>query len=252
MPRLPPPSRPFTRTALSEQTYEELKERILDQTLAPGSRLNIDALSRSLKVSSSPLREALARLVSDRLVVSELYSGYTVAPGPTPKYFGDMLDMRIVLEGHCALVGAPKRLPKVLRTMTQAMEKMTGVRKFGPRYRDYRKFVQADTDFHQALIDSAENEAISQTYANLHLMLLQARLYLHRKGSPGTAFTEVRDEHNAVLTAFQAGDGVAARDAVRNHLEGGRRRLLSAAEAYADADLQLEDRFAAAAPPAPG
>ena len=41
------------RTSLSDLTYETLKERILDQKLAPGERLNIDALTRSLGVSSS-------------------------------------------------------------------------------------------------------------------------------------------------------------------------------------------------------
>jgi DNA-binding GntR family transcriptional regulator len=249
MSRLLPPSRPLVRTALSEQTYEELKERILDQTLAPGSRLNIDALSRSLKVSSSPLREALARLVADRLVVSELYSGYTVAAGPTPKYFNDALDMRIVLEGHCALIGAPRRLPKILRAMVQAMERMAAARKLGPKYRDYRKFVQADTDFHQALVDSAENEAISQTYAGMRVMMIHARLYLNRKGSPGAAFAEVQDEHSEILEAFQVGDGAAARDAVRKHLEGGRRRLLSAAEACAVAEQRQDGRLDVAAAP---
>ena len=41
------------RTSLSDLTYETLKERILDRKLAPGERLNIDALTRSLGVSSS-------------------------------------------------------------------------------------------------------------------------------------------------------------------------------------------------------
>jgi DNA-binding GntR family transcriptional regulator len=220
----------MVRTALSEQTYEELKERILDQTLPPGAKLNIDALSRSLKVSSSPVREALARLVADRLVVSELYSGYTVAPPPSPKYFNDVLDMRILLEGHCALVGAPKRLPQVLKALTQAVEKMAATRKLGPRYRDYRRFVQADSDFHQALVDSAENEAISTTFAGMRVMMIHSRLYLNRKGSAGAAFTEVQGEHSAIVAAFEAGNGPAAQEALRRHLEGGRRRLLSAAE----------------------
>ena len=48
----------LVKTPLSEQAYEELKGQILDQQLTPGQRLNIDALSRSCGISSSPLREA--------------------------------------------------------------------------------------------------------------------------------------------------------------------------------------------------
>jgi DNA-binding GntR family transcriptional regulator len=220
------PPRPLVKTTLSEQTYEELKERILDQTLAPGARLNIDELSRALQVSSSPIREALARLEGDRLVVSQLYAGYSVAPQPDRRYFHDLLDFRILLEGHCALVGAPKRLPAILQAMDAALRRMAGTRTLGTRYREYRRFVHADHVFHQALVDSAENLVISQTYASLNVIITQSRLYLNR-GSTGRAASEVVEEHRRILRAFREGDGGAAREGLREHLENGRRRLLS-------------------------
>lgn len=221
------PPRALVKTTLSEQTYEELKERILDRSLAPGERLNIDALSRMLKVSSSPIREALARLEGDRLVVSELYAGYSVAPQPGLAYFHDLLNFRILLEGHCALIGAPKRLPAIVEAMEHAVRKMAATKRLGTRYRQYRRFVHADNDFHQALVDSAENIVMSQTYASLNVIITQSRLYINR-GNGGTAASEVMEEHGRILDAFKAGDGPAAQEAVRDHLENGRRRLLSA------------------------
>jgi DNA-binding GntR family transcriptional regulator len=65
-------SRMLVKRPLSDQTYEALRELILDQGLRPGSRLNVDRLARELGVSSSPVREALARLEAERLVVSEM------------------------------------------------------------------------------------------------------------------------------------------------------------------------------------
>jgi DNA-binding GntR family transcriptional regulator len=56
------------------------------------ARLNIDSLSRDLAVSSSPIREALVRLEAERLVVSELYSGYAVAPKPSATYFAALTE----------------------------------------------------------------------------------------------------------------------------------------------------------------
>ena len=59
------------RTSLSELTYEALKEQILDQKLAPGARLNIDALTRSLGVSSSPVRARLEKEIVAALQAPE-------------------------------------------------------------------------------------------------------------------------------------------------------------------------------------
>jgi DNA-binding GntR family transcriptional regulator len=218
--------RRLVKTTLSEQTYEELKERILDQTLAPGERLNIDRLSRALNVSSSPIREALARLEGDRLVISQLYAGYNVAPQPDPNYLHDLLDLRILLEGHCAFIGAPKQNPAILQAMSQALRKLAATRTLGTHYREYRRFVQADHAFHQALVDSAENIAISQTYASLNGIITQSRLYLNR-GNSGMAAAQVAEEHTHIFLAFKEGNGAAAREALRDHLERGRRRLLS-------------------------
>jgi DNA-binding GntR family transcriptional regulator len=218
--------RVIVRTTLSEQTYEALKERILDQTLEPGARLNIDSLSRELDVSSSPIREALARLEAERLVVSELYSGYAVAPKPSAQYLADLLEYRIVIEAHCALLGAPRKDPQILGHMHQAFDRMAAIPRLGTRYREYRRFVQADAWFHQLLVDSACNEVMSTTYESLHAILIQSRLYRTREGGSAPS-SEVMQEHAVILEAFDAGDGPAAQAAVRRHLEGGRRRLIS-------------------------
>lgn len=225
-PKAAAPARSIVRTTLAEQAYEALKERILDQTLPPGARLNIDNLSRELAVSSSPIREALARLEAERLVVSELYTGYAVAPRPSAAYLAALVDYRIVIEAHCALVGAPKKKKTVITQMRQAFEKMSAVPLLGTRYKEYRRFVEWDGKFHQVLVDSAENEVMSVTYSSLHALLIQSRLYRNREGG-NTALPEVMSEHRAILDAFEAGDGEAAAKAIRDHLEGGRRRLIN-------------------------
>lgn len=219
-------TRSIVRTTLAEQTYEAIKERILDQTLTPGARLNIDSLSRELAVSSSPIREALARLEAERLVVSELYAGYAVAPKPSAIYLASLTEFRIVMESYCAEVGAPKASKAILTQMRQAYEKMAAVPLLGTRYREYRRFVEWDGKFHQILVDSAENEVISSTYESLHALLIQSRLYRNREGG-STPSSEVVGEHLKILRAFEAGDGPAAAAAVREHLEGGKRRLIN-------------------------
>ena len=213
------------KVTLAERVYETLKERILDQRLKAGAKLNIDALSRDLEVSSSPIREALVRLESEHLIVSELYAGYSVAPQPTPAYLSDLLDYRILVEGHCARVGCERRDPATIAALKHSLEKMSQVRTIGKRYREYQRFVQADGRFHQVLVDSACNEVFSKMYASLNALILQSRLYFNTPNDEGR-LKEVLSEHSSIVSAFEAGDGDAAEKAVQQHLEGGRRRLL--------------------------
>jgi len=217
----------LVKSTLAEQTYEILKGRILDQDLLPGARLNIDAISKELSVSSSPIREALVRLEAERLVVLELYSGYSVAPQPTPKYLHKLLDFRILVEGACAQIGADERDPVTLGTLTNLVATMAKTHRLGTKYVEYRKFVEADAKFHMAVVDSGHNEVISEIYAGMHVLLLQSRLYLNRRGGPTSSQT-VLDEHRAILKAYEDGDGARAAKVIRDHLEKGRERLLAA------------------------
>ncbi len=65
---------------LNEQVYHTLREDILGGRLGAGTRLPFAELHRRYEVGTSTLREALARLVSDNLVVGEGQKGFTVAP----------------------------------------------------------------------------------------------------------------------------------------------------------------------------
>jgi DNA-binding GntR family transcriptional regulator len=220
----------IVRKTLTEQVYETLKEQILDRDLLPGARLTIDTLTHTLNVSSSPVREALVRLEAERLVVLELYRGYTVAPAPSSDYLHALIDYRILTEGHCAAIGAPRRDPAGLKQMRHALELMSGTSEIGTHYRQYRRFVAADAQFHALIVASAGNPVIVDTYQSLHPILLQSRLYRER-GDGRARIAQVSREHATILHAFEAGDGEAAREAIRVHFEGGRRRLMQAAAA---------------------
>jgi DNA-binding GntR family transcriptional regulator len=76
------------RSVLADEIYEILKSKLMDHVVEPGARLSIDGLSRDLKVSPTPIREALARLESDGLVTKRAHHGYTAAPLIDARAFG--------------------------------------------------------------------------------------------------------------------------------------------------------------------
>ena len=68
----------IVRTTVKEQIYNYLKEQILSQQITPGERINISAVAKELKVSNTPIREALLILEKDGLISNDPRTGPAV------------------------------------------------------------------------------------------------------------------------------------------------------------------------------
>ena len=64
--------------------------------------MTIDALARELRVSQTPIRDALNRMEADGLVVRVPHAGYRIPPQITRARFEDMLEIRLLLEPAAA------------------------------------------------------------------------------------------------------------------------------------------------------
>ena len=68
------------KNTIASQLVERLREAIVSGQIEAGTKINLDRARESFGVSLSPLREALARLIPDGLVIFEDNRGYRVAP----------------------------------------------------------------------------------------------------------------------------------------------------------------------------
>lgn len=214
----------FFKTSLAEQAYDQIKRQILDQRLVPGQRLNIDALTRECGISTSPLREALVRLDAEGLVSFTINAGFSVADVPDDIQMEQLLESRQMIECYCARHGAKRGDTAALSAMKKATDAMAQMRTKGVSYRQFRAYINLEQDFHQALVDSMGNSVISTQYQELHLLLLVARMsVVPESGVFGS--DEAVNEHRAVISAFELGDGTAAERAIRAHIKQARRRM---------------------------
>ena len=189
---------------------------------AAGDRLNIDLLARQYGVSSSPVREALARLLSERLVVFKPNSGYVVAALPDRQYFADMIEYRLLLECQAVRMGAPRRDRPILKRMHEALWEMETL-PLGRKYEEFHEFNEWDTRFHIAMIESSGNRVFVHSYEDLRPQLHLSRLYLVQREQVQKA--EVLKEHVAMMSAFDAGDAEAAVQATHRHIDSARKML---------------------------
>jgi GntR family transcriptional regulator, carbon starvation induced regulator len=74
------PARNQPSFSLAHDAFVQIREDIVHGRLAPGEKLKPDMLHERYKIGLSPIREALSRLTSDGLAISEGQRGFFVAP----------------------------------------------------------------------------------------------------------------------------------------------------------------------------
>jgi DNA-binding GntR family transcriptional regulator len=203
---------------LNEQVYGELRSRVLARRHAPGEKLSLHHLADELGVSRSPVHHALTRLVSEGLLTVKARRGYYVTP-VTARALVDGYDVRLALELHAAdrTVGEIGTIELgTLRSLLDATADAIS----------HEQWDVANAAFHEYQIDLAGNTLLSTFYRELSVNLLMQVI----RGGHVEGHENLLTEHARIVEAFEASDIGAARLAIIEHIETGRRIALEAIE----------------------
>ncbi|MGW0492574.1 GntR family transcriptional regulator [Streptomyces olivaceus] len=142
-----------TQTA-AERAYTHTKHRIIRGDLAGGDRLSEGQICGELQLSRTPVHEAFLRLEAERLIRLSSRQGATVSPIP-PSEAADVLEMRDALERTAAVRIAARRPDpaEVAAALSGSLRRQEAAMAAG----DVGAFVEADADFHAAVIGLAGN-----------------------------------------------------------------------------------------------
>lgn len=213
---------PLKRSTLGDDVYQSLRAAVLEHTLSPGDRMNIDALARDLDVSPTPVREALARLESEGLVRKRPLAGYTVSPLLSRSEFADMFDMRLLLECAAARWAAERATPD------QRAVLVTEAARTIPASDDqswHSAFTTLDAHLHGLVAEAAASPLLVDSITRLH-----AHLHLHRRYFPYEQTAVTTREHQRIAAAIDRNDPDEAEAAMRKHLTEARERHLATFE----------------------
>jgi len=208
------------RQVLSDDVYEAVKGLIMDSIVEPGTRLNIDALTRELGISQTPIRESLARLESDGLVIKEPLRGYRVSSRLTRTEFEDLFGFRLLIEPWAAGRAAERAAADDLVRLKNEMLSYTEVPSRSD-YDSYKAIAAHDQRFHDLVLELSGNDTARQSFARTHCHLHLFRLYYG-----GGIGTKALREHKTIVAAVRRGDPAEASAAMRGHIEASRARLL--------------------------
>ena len=207
-------------TSLAGQAYLELRHEILTCILSPGQVVSERELARQYEMSKTPIREALAQVCHDGLMQRLPGRGYMVAP-ITIKDVRDLFDLRLILEAASAERAARHPLPAQIAVLKE----MSLVTYCLDDPESHVLFLNMNRSFHLALAESAENRRLVGTLEGL--LIEMDRLFhlgLRLRDSSG----EMKQEHQEVVAALEAGNVEGARDAITRQIITSRDRILEA------------------------
>lgn len=207
--------KPLSRD-LGSEAYARLKAEIRDGSILPGARVTETDLSARLKMSRTPIREAIYRLEADGLLTHEPRRGLTVMR-PDHQMVMELYTMRESLEGTAARLAAQ-------HASDAEIEALGGlVAREATKLTDARSLQQLNQQIHGLIYLAAHNRFLLKSLENLEstTTLLPTML-----GDPERA-REAHEEHLAILHAIQARDTDLAETAAQNHMRTARRLRLN-------------------------
>jgi DNA-binding GntR family transcriptional regulator len=207
------------RKSTKREVYLRLRDAIVSGALAPDMRLYEQRLAANLGVSRTPVREALAMLGAEELVVSESNRG-TVVRRISDEEVRETYEVRAVVEGYAARLAAVRIGPRQLDDLKALDEQMQQtVRGSGLPDEQVSELGRLNANFHQAIANATENRVLARTVGFLLNTPLYARAYhtyadLSKRASIS--------DHGRMIELLRTRDAEACEAFWRGHLYRGR------------------------------
>ena len=210
------------RGRVADLAFGRLRTAIFERELQAGERLSGPGLGEQLRVSRSPVREAVQRLVREGLAEEVPHRGAAVVAYGA-RELADVYEIREVLEGLAARLAAEHADNTLVEELAEIHEQHREAVERG----DQSAHVALDTRFHALTREGADNawlsELLDQIRGKIQLAMLST--------SVGGGREQALAEHGEILRAIQQRDPDAAERAARTHIARLRRLLRARAEA---------------------
>ena len=212
-----PPFRPErAERSLGDRVLSRIRADILLMKLAPGEAIAERALERSYGASRTPIREALAQLIREGLVVRTV-RGYAVAPFDR-KELDESFEYRALIEDAAVRLACARAKPAELDAIQETIDR--GLTDFTPE-----SWFEAGLDVHVRLAGLSGNRFLRDTVQDIVTRTMRVRWLA---ASTREAREAAHREHTEILHLVRARDVEGAAAALREHGRDVHRQALKA------------------------
>ena len=200
---------------LSEQVFNELKDAIIAGDLEQGSKITEDRLAKQYGISRGPLREAIRRLESIRLLVRVPHAGMRVVV-LTSEIMEEIYTVREALEGMSARLAAQRMSDDDISSLSELLDKhQNSIDKSQGKHYFQR---EGDLDFHFRIAKASHNQWLIDLLSSELYQLL--RMCRQRSGQTPARPLQALQEHRRIVEAIQMRDPELAELLMRRHISG--------------------------------
>jgi len=218
-----------TERKLSRRLFEQLAEQIKSGRFAPGARLPTEqALTQAAGVSRTVVREAVAALRAEGLVITRQGVGAFVSAEPQRAPFRiepermqsladvlDVMELRLGVEIESAGIAAERASRAQVRAIFNSWNAIDEASKAGG------SAVDEDLAFHRAIAEATGNPEFSRFLQFIGRHLIPRRIVSglpERMGGREAYLALIQEEHRRIYEAIRDRQPGAAREAMRRHL----------------------------------
>lgn len=209
---------PIESYLISAKVYEIIREAIISGKFPSGMKLTVDDLSKELKVSRTPVKEALVRLEREGLVENIPRKGMYVAKISIEDAL-EIYELREILEGLAARKTAERIDEENLKLLKEIIKKSENY----VREEDFKNYSNLDEEFHKIIWNISANKKLFKILENIRSII--RLLMTSSVNIPGRAHSSLL-EHKKIISAFEKKDPDFAETCMREHIRNVREIVL--------------------------
>jgi DNA-binding GntR family transcriptional regulator len=215
--------------------FNHLHAEIVNGSLPPGTRLDLEAVADELDVSRTPVREAMLRLESEGLVERSPYRGAIVA-AIDPVVAEQTAGVRIHLEGLAVRLAVPRLTAANLAAMADHLRELDELER-DPGFTT-QAWNELNARFHGEIYSAADCPPLTKPITALAAHGARIRMHFDPREFSAS------DDHRAILAACQAGDAEGAARAAQLHILNAYMSSMRATTVAPDSPLGLALKLA--------
>lgn len=200
----------YRTVSLANQVFEAIEKNILNGVYSPGEVLSESRLSKELGVSRTPIREALGRLESEKLISAS--PAGSIVLGITRQDVEDMFFVKKNLEPAAFRRAAKNISDETLGKLKHNLEQQ----EFYAAKRDSENLKNLDTEFHDIIYEASGSPILFSILSPNHHKLLKFRKASLEKSN---RIPYSYSEHVAIYDALLARDEEAVEKLMKEHIE---------------------------------
>lgn len=214
---------------LHEATFQTLKSLLVEGKISPGSKLNERELAESLKVSRTPIREAIRRLAADGLVELIANRG-AIAVQLSIEDVIHTFDVIAELEAYSGELAAKNMTNSTLSELEALQYEMMA----SYARRDLSSYYKLNLEIHRLINQAANNPVLTTLFSQVNARIEALRF---RSNQDGVKWERAVEEHQEMLNALKAKDSARMRKIMITHVTNKRDVVVQLLKTEADTQV---------------